>query len=336
VSVVIPNYNYEKTLPACLASVYAQTLTPYEVIVVDDASTDRSTDVVRRFPCRLVESPVNRGVSAARNVGAAISGGDVLFFLDSDVALAPDALHNAVRALGEDPGCGCVYGVYGKVPLVDDGPIERYRILHLHHALTRAAGVTGTAVFALAAVPRAVFDEVGGFDENLRCAEDDEYSDRLLARYRIRLSDTVIGYHDDVDRLLPLLAEQYRRAQLVPFSARNRLRPGGLRLNSTIGVLAAGLAVVTLPPALVWPPLLLAPALFVAVFAAADPGLSRFVRQERGARFLAFFTTVHLLVNMALIAGTARGWLRVAMDPEFGPTRRRKLQPTAGATSMEV
>jgi hypothetical protein len=181
-----------------------------------------------------------------------------------------------------------------------------------------------------------VFDEIGGFDEKLRCAEDDEYSDRLLARYRIRLSTTVIGYHDEVDRLVPLLAEQYRRAQLVPFSARNRLRPGGLTLNNTTGVLAAGLTAATLPLAVISPLLLLVPALFFALFVVADPPLSRFVRRERGIAFLAFFTTVHFLVNVMLVAGTARGWLRLATDPDFGPTRRRGVEPGVGTASMEV
>ncbi|GAA3815595.1 hypothetical protein GCM10022226_40440 [Sphaerisporangium flaviroseum] len=335
VSVIVPAYNAEKTLRACLASAQAQTYSPVEVIVVDDASTDRSRVIAREHPCRLVEQPRNGGVSAARNAGVAASRGEVLFFLDSDVALAPDAVGNAVELLRADPGCGCVYGVYAKEPLVDDGPVEMYRTLHLHSALTRAVGLTKSAIFALAAVPRRVYDEVGPFDENLRSAEDDDYSERLIAAYRIRLTDAVAGRHDEADRLPPLLAEQYRRAQLMPFAARNRLRRGALKINRMTGVLAAALVLATLPLGLAWPPLLGLPAAFLALFAAADPPLSRLVLREKGPGFLAYFTAVHFLVHVALLAGAATGWARATVDSSFGPSRRpairrRSIDPSKG------
>lgn len=223
VSVIIPNHNYEKTLRACLESVYAQTLRPLDVVVVDDASTDRSRDIARAFPCVLVARPDNGGVSAARNLGVAASAGQVLFFLDSDIALAPDAIENAVDLLMDDPETGCVHGVLDPEPLYDDGPVEVYHCLHAHFWRHRSAGIVGTAFFALAAIERHVFEATGPFDENLRDSEDVEYSDRLAATHRIRLSERVTGRHDDVDRLLPMLTEQYRRSQLlVPVAAVER------------------------------------------------------------------------------------------------------------------
>lgn len=321
VSVIIPCYNAEKTLRACLESVFMQTHPPVEVVVVDDASTDDSPAIAREYPCRLVEQPSNRGPSAARNAGVAASRGEILFFLDTDVALAPTSIANAVAALDEDPSCGCVYGVYAAEPLIDDGPVEHYRTLHLHHALSRGAGITTSAIFALAAVPRRVFDEIGPFDENLRSAEDDDYSERLLTAYRIRLSGAVVGWHDEADRLFPLLAEQFRRAQLMRFSARNRLRRGSLKINRTTGVLAVGLAVVTLPAGFVLPPLRMLPALFLVLFAIADPALSRFVLREKGPRFLVFFTSVHLLTHLAQLTGAGVGLVRSLVDPSFGPSQ---------------
>jgi glycosyltransferase involved in cell wall biosynthesis len=324
VSVIVPSFDSSKTLRACLESVFAQSCPPLEVVVVDDASTDRSCAIAREFPCRLIEHGTNRGASAARNAGASSSRGEILFFLDSDVALARDAVANALRLLREDPSCGCVHGVYAKRPLIDDGPVETYRTLHLHYALTRAVGPTRTAVFALAAMPRRVFEEVGPFDENLRSAEDDEYSERLAARYRIRLTDTVVGHHDDVDRLAPLLAEQFRRAQLLRFAARNRLRRGGLKVNRLSGVLAAALTLATLPLALARMPLLALPAVFLILFAVADPGLSQLVLREKGLRFLLFFTAVHFLANAALVTGAAAGCVRATVDASFGPSNRTK------------
>jgi GT2 family glycosyltransferase len=322
VSVVIPNYNYERTLGLCLESVLQQTLPPYEVIVSDDASVDGSVAVAQSFPCTVLRAERNRGVSAARNAGAAASTGEVLFFVDSDEALAPDAIEQAVRLLARDPGLGCVHGVIAPVPLIDDGPVEWYRTLHAHHWRQRAVGPTPTAYFAVAALPRRVFQEVGPFDENLRDAEDVEYSDRLSASYRILLTDLMVAYHDEEHVLGAMLAEQFRRAQLlVPFAARHRSRPGALRANSGLGVASAALTVGTAPLALWKPALVAVPGVCALVFAAADPGLVRFVRRARGARFLGYFLAVHLLVNVMIGAGAAVGWVRAAVDPDFGPSR---------------
>lgn len=328
VSVVIPVYNAAKTLRLCLSSVHDQTHPPVEVVVVDDGSTDDSRAIAAEFGCVVVTQPVNRGVSAARNAGVAASRGEVVFFLDSDVALSADAIAAALPPLAEDPRCGCVYGVYHPEPLIDDGPVERYRVLHLHSALTRAVGPVDTAVFALAAVPRAVLDDLGPFDENLRSAEDDEYSERLLTRYRIRLSADVRGWHDEADRLLPLLGEQYRRAQLMRFSLRNRYRRRGLAVNSTLGVLAAASAVASAPAVLLRGSLAVVPLLCLAVFVAADPPLFALLRRAGGWRFLGQALGVHLLVNLALITGAAVGLVRAALDPSFGPSRTPHIPAT--------
>ncbi|SCL33627.1 Glycosyltransferase involved in cell wall bisynthesis [Micromonospora nigra] len=322
VAVVIPVYNAAKTLRQCLASVYAQTHPPVEVVVVDDGSTDGSPAVAAEFGCRLVVQPVNAGVSAARNAGVAASTSEVVFFVDSDVALAPDAVAAALAELAAHPDCGCVYGVYAPQPLIDDGPVERYRVLHLHHALSRAAGPVDSAIFALAAVPRRVLDTLGGFDEKLRSAEDDEYSERLLTRHDIRISTAVRGWHDEADRLLPLLDEQFRRAQLMPFSLRNRYRSRGLVFNPTLGVLAAGLTPLTVPAVLLHPVLALLPLLCLVGFVAADRPLFRLLRRTGGWRFLGLATGVHLLVNLAMIAGALVGAVRVVLDPSFGPSGR--------------
>jgi glycosyltransferase involved in cell wall biosynthesis len=329
VSVVIPNHNYAKTLGRCLRSVQRQSVAPLEVIVVDDRSTDDSVRIAEAAGATVVRHPVNRGVSAARNTGVAASRGDVVFFLDSDVALAPDAIEQALRVLADEPDCGCVFGVYAPEPLIDDGPVERYRLLHLHHALMRQVGRTETAVFALAAVPRRVLDEIGGFDERLRSAEDDELSERLRERYQIRLTGTMVGYHDEVDRLADALREQYQRAQLLPFSARNRMRRGGLAINRATGVAAAALMLAALPLGLLDPALLAVPGALLAAFAVADPPLARFVLRRKGSAYLAYFTGVNLLLHVALLAGCARGLLRILTDPTFGPSRRL----TIGATS---
>jgi CDP-glycerol glycerophosphotransferase len=115
-SVVIPVYNVEEFLEACLDSVLAQTFTDYEVVMVDDGSTDRSAEIAQRYVdrdprFRLISQP-NGGLSKARNTGTANAAGDLLAFLDSDDMLTPDAYRLLVGALdrtGSDFATGNVY-----------------------------------------------------------------------------------------------------------------------------------------------------------------------------------------------------------------------------------
>ncbi|GGL87986.1 MULTISPECIES: glycosyltransferase family 2 protein [Micromonospora] len=310
VSVIVPNYNYEKTLGACLDAVFAQTHRPYEVIVVDDGSTDRSREIAARYPCRIVAGGGNKGVSAARNIGAREATGEILFFVDSDVALRPDAIANALAVLAADPECGCVHGTYDTRPLYDDGPIEHYKVLHAHWWRRRSVGRVSTAVFALAAVRRSVFAAAGRFHEGLRDAEDVEYSDRLVRVAGIRLTDTVVGRHDDCAGFRAMLREQYRRSlPLAAFAGSHRMRAGSVAVNPALGVLVAPLVLLSLPLGLVHPALWAVPVVCFGLFLLADPGLLPFVRRERGSAFLAYFVGVHLVAQLAIVAGAAVGLL---------------------------
>lgn len=331
VSVVIPAYNAARTLSACLDSVYHQTFPIREVIVVDDGSTDQTAEIARRYPCILIESVCNRGVSAARNAGIAAATGEILFLLDSDEALTADSVANAVEILDTSPDCGCVHGVIAPDPLFDDGPIERYRTLHAHWWLARGVGEIETAFFAQAAVPRRVFEHLGGFDETLRDSEDLEFSDRLAPHYTIILTDRVVARHDEEYRLGPLLAERFRRALLlVPAlaSARQHRRknltatslPSVAAAAFTLGMLLASLFLLVVPlPLAEWMPTAATGAGLLG-FCVANLGLLRFVARRRGLGFVPFFIGVHLLAHCALLAGAAIGGLRM-LTAAF--TRRR-------------
>ncbi|MFY1593174.1 glycosyltransferase family 2 protein [Micromonospora sp. WMMD737] len=320
ISVVVPNFNKERTLHECLSAVYAQRPPPAEVIVVDDASTDRSRRIAAGFPCTVVAFPVNRGVSAARNAGAARATGDVLFFVDSDIALAPGALAAAVRTLEAHPDCGVVQGIYDLRPLHDDGPVEAYKTLFEHFWRRRATGVTATTMFALTAVPRAVFELVGGFDERLRDAEDVEFGTRLPSRYEIRVSDEIVGRHDDVDRLWLYLSELFRRAVTYadavvvarwerPVAGADGAgrTPHRVDLAAVVGMAASALAVGTASLALVTPRLALLALGPLAAFVVADRELLAFALRHRGPRFLLYAAGLRWLTHLTEFVGMGLG-----------------------------
>ncbi len=110
-SIVIPVYNAAETLPECLASIYASTFADFEVIVVDDASSDGSAAVARSSPAALVSLPVNQGPSLARNAGAERARGRFLLFTDADCLFEKDLLDRARRRI-EEEGAALFGGTY--------------------------------------------------------------------------------------------------------------------------------------------------------------------------------------------------------------------------------
>ena len=319
VSVVIPNYNYAKTLGACIEAVLAQPHAPAEIVVVDDGSTDGSVEIARSYPCTVVRT-ANRGVSAARNLGVARSGGDVVFFVDSDIALRPDAIEQAVRMLADDPGLAFVCGVYDEEPLVDDGVIERYKVLHGHFWRVRSAGPVHAAFFSLGAIRRSVFEAVGPLDETLRATEDVEYGARTAQVARLELSPAVVGRHDDDDRLPVLLRKQFQRSMpLVSlFAESGRGRP---RLGETAyrPVAAAGVTVAVVCLPLAWWSVSLgaAGAAGLAAFAVVERRLFGFAYRRRGARFLPVFVGLHALMSLTTAAAAGVGVCRWLVSGRF-------------------
>ncbi|HZN17477.1 MAG TPA: glycosyltransferase family 2 protein [Micromonosporaceae bacterium] len=327
VSVVIPLYNDGRTIELCLASVLAQTYQPLEVIVVDDASTDDSAAKAARYPCTLVRAEVNGGPGAARNLGVSHAKGDIIFFLDADMTMHPDAVANAVRLLSTTDGYGAVFGVVDSEPLLPEGPVGQYRILQYHYWRASAEGRVSGGFYALGAVTREAFDRAGWFNPALRQTEEIDHAERLSQAYPMLLTSQIRGRLSDESRLGPLLRKAFRRSRLrVPFYVRRGramqgMETGGRALAAVLAALALASAAVTV----LYPPALLVTVAALAGSVAADLGQYTFVRRERGWAFLAFFTAVHAVLNTTVVCGLAVGVVEWVLRPGF----RRMYERTA-------
>lgn len=113
-SLIIPVYNAEETLSACMESALNQSFRAIEIIAIDDASSDQSLPMLQHFAqkdarLRVIANPQNQGVAACRNAGITASRGSYLFFLDSDDFLAPQALELLLKIAAQNP-CGLIAG----------------------------------------------------------------------------------------------------------------------------------------------------------------------------------------------------------------------------------
>lgn len=98
VSVIVPAYNEESCIEACLNSLLSQTHPSYEIIVVDDGSTDRTIDIVKDFQVTLLRQ-AHQGPARARNLGASVAAGRILVFCDADMEYARDFLERLVAPI---------------------------------------------------------------------------------------------------------------------------------------------------------------------------------------------------------------------------------------------
>ncbi|MBX9423007.1 MULTISPECIES: glycosyltransferase family A protein [Streptomyces] len=305
VSVIVPNYNYGRSIGLCVEAALAQTYPNIEVLVVDDCSTDDSAAIAAAAGARVVSTGVNSGVAVARNLGAALSSGEILVFLDSDVAMHPDAVAKSVELLGSGQGYGAICGTYEPEPLIRDSLIEEYRSLQQYYLLLRSEGVIDTVHTAILAIPRQVFDEVGPFNPILRHTEDQDYGRRISERYTVLSSLEVLGRHDHDDTVRIVLDKVFARARLaVPLILSRRALQGGFVTGPRAGAsLAAPLTVAALAAPLLWGAwwALLPLALFgLGVW--GDLDMYRVVRRHRGRVFLGYFVAVNFLVNLTVCA----------------------------------
>ncbi|MFF3441215.1 glycosyltransferase family 2 protein [Streptosporangium sp. NPDC002721] len=314
VSVVVPNYNYATSLELCLRALQEQTYRPIELIMVDDGSTDDSVAVAERLGVRVVHTERNMGVAGARNLGITHARGEILVFVDSDVAAYPDAVEVAVGMLAADPRLGAVCSIHDPEPLIRDSLVEEYRALQYYYWTASSEGPISFLFPAMVAMPRHVYDEVGPFNTRLRETEEVDYGHRLTQRYDMVLTSKVRSRHDHDDELSKLLRKLFKRGRArVPLYARRKRFARGFETSNRAGGSLAALAALATLPALAFGPAGAAlPALALAVSILADLGMYRFVLRRRGPIFLLYYGAVHFVVNVTIAAGVAAGvaqWL---------------------------
>jgi len=181
VSVIIPVYNRESHVPKTLDSLLAQTYPNFEVILVDDGSTDRSAEAIAPYLQDKVQyiKQDNAGAPTARNHGFSVSKGQYIIFFDSDDLMLPSRIEAQVKAIQAQNADACAAGYFINIvggasylpPLHGDGDLIR-KFLNLE-----LLGSTQSWMFS-----KELVTAVNGFDPSLSCRQDSDITFRILQR----------------------------------------------------------------------------------------------------------------------------------------------------------
>ena len=203
VSVILPTHNRAWTLKAAMDSVLAQENCPFELIVVDDGSTDGTPALLRSYGDRLtVLRQENRGVSAARNTGIAHAAGELIAFLDSDDRWLPGKLSRQATFFAHRPDaliCQTQEFWIRNGVRVNPGLRHRKPAGWIFEPSLRLCLVSPSAVM----MQRSLFETVGRFDETLPACEDYDLWLRVSLRFPVFLVDEplVLKYGGHPDQL---------------------------------------------------------------------------------------------------------------------------------------
>jgi len=322
-TVIVPVLDAAGTLEKCLRAIGESSFPDWELIVVDDGSTDGSMEIAAAAGATVLQTEGRRGPGAARNLGAGQARGEVLFFIDADCSATPETLARAVEILRREPQVDALFGSYDDAPSAP-GLVARYKNLQ-HHFVHQQGKEEATTFWAgCGAVQRSVFERLGGFDTQRYgrpCIEDIELGYRLTqAGCHIRLARQVqVTHHkawtlggvlrsDLVDRGIPwtllLLEEKPARKGLnVSFQGR-------------LSVVLSLLMVLGLILAPFWPRTLMISLGAGLVFLWLNAAFYRLLARKGGAALLIGGIVMHWLYQLncaaAYLAGHLLFWRRQA------------------------
>lgn len=221
-SVIIPTYNRAWALPRALESLINQSLSAdsFEVVIIDDGSTDRTSEVVVKYSDKLKivyhQLTGHQGVSVARNEGVARATGDILAFFDDDAIASDDWLENIVSHMASEEI------ITGRVEPIDQQSFWRWFAPHYNQGDQPC--ISPVLLEGNCAIKRSVFDRVGLFDANLDYGhEGEEFIRRCRGYCAIKYYPDVVIYHEYAKSLTHYLKKQFQFGQKMSYLYHDQL-----------------------------------------------------------------------------------------------------------------
>ncbi len=323
VSVIVPAYNATKTIDLCLKSILKQNFSDYEVIVVDDGSTDDTREKVKKYPVRLVSKP-HGGTPAARNAGFKVSKGDILVFVDSDCVAKKDLIAKLIEPL-KDPKIGVTQAWW---EVANKGKLIAALVFKTYEYFTRNLEYPDFLWFYCFAIRRELLQKLGMFDVAWIRIEDVAFAYKVIKEgYKIYLMKEVRIGHFFRETLLAHVKVHIRNARekflLVNKSKKFRDQRANVPEYMKLGVHALMLL------ALFFIPLTPAPFLVLLLLSLASH-LPMAVWAMRDSWKYLLIVPFEFITKLSWVAGSVAGLVTLltesGKEPEDKPVLGRKKE----------
>lgn len=216
ISVIIPAYNAAKTIDNCLRALLNQTVSrsEYEIIVIDDGSTDDTPQIVGSYKDITLIRQENQGPAVARNQGAKQASGDIILFTDSDCTPVADWIEKMIAPFNRDESIAGVKGVYRTDQKELVARFVQLEYEDKYDVMKKQKYIDFIDTYS-AGFRREAFCAIGGYDTSfpVACAEDVEMSFRLAnAGYKMIMVPDAVVYHIHPNTLTAYLKKKFKFA----------------------------------------------------------------------------------------------------------------------------
>jgi glycosyltransferase involved in cell wall biosynthesis len=323
VSFVIPMYNAEKTIATTLDAIMKSDYRDFEVIVVDDGSTDSSIEIVKKYNCRLVNSDKRSGAAAARNIGVQHSIGDIIFFIDSDIVIKPDTTNYIIKVFQDNQEIVAIVGILSK-----DNPYSdfssQYKNLHMHYYMKNMPRYISCVYTSVTAIKKDAFLKIGLFDSKSckvcsASVEDIELGQRISdAGFKILLDPNLQVVHFRKFTLWSLIKNDFKRA--IDWSSlffqknglKRSMNEGSfayLPITAIVGTAISPFVIASLLLFLIFPKSIFGGIFLILgfLFLLCNSSFLRFILLEKGFRYFLKAVLFIFLDNIVAVTGSAIG-----------------------------
>ncbi len=318
ISIIIPAHNAEKTLGACLDALQNQTgvSTPYEILVIDDGSTDQTGQIAKDKQVKLYKTPQKSGASTARNIGIQHANGDILCFTDADCLPKPNWLSEMIHPF-ENPdivGCKGIYESTQKELVARFVQIE----YEDKYDLVRKEPFIDFIDTYSAAYRRSFLLKHGGFDERIFYVEDQELSFRLAAEnYKMVFQPNAIVGHYHSDSIVKYVRKKfmigYWKSQIIRRFPSRAIKDSHTPQTLKLQIVLVALLLASTAVSILFPQFLFLPAFAAIIFLLTTvPFVAKAWPKDRAVALLSPFLLFGRALGLGF--GTARGFIQRIPD----------------------
>lgn len=292
ISIIIPVYNGRKFLERCLDAIFSSPYYSFEVIVVDDCSTDGSAEIARSKGARILATPRQSGPAAARNMAAETASGEILMFVDADVVVARKTIGQIAERFREMPEISALFGSYDDQP-AEPNFLSQYKNLQHHFVHQKSNSEASTFWSGLGAVRRDVFLEMDGFDCKkfaVPSIEDIDLGFRMKrAGHRILLDRNIQAKHLKKWEIVSHVRTEIL-CRAMPWSKlilenQGMINDMNLKTNDRLSALLVGLSLLVTPAIVLMPTLAFLVLGLLGVIAFLNRDILAFYVRKRGLLF---------------------------------------------------